>query len=1027
MHSASHLHLTVFSFFCQVAAMARRKRILDDGDDSDSSNNEDYDFDDFDTNDPDMREERALFENPYKHKRRKKNAKEDAIYGVFGDDSEDEGPRNKRGGAKGKRSDWTKAPAFVSSDKKVDLDKAMDVDDVGDSSQDEEEDEDEKMVDADSSDENASDGERPGGQSDGARPEAPVPDDGEEEAERPRFGGIGSFKPSSHEEQSSFGLGASKGGIGSSKSGIGGSRGGLGAARSGLGAYAAFMSAGTSKPSSNETGFSKGGIGPKATTVEEVEDSKESSPELSARSTPDLPSAFGARTQRFGRSTTPAAAPATLSAEERAHFNKLQGSFGARMLAKMGWQAGTGLGAEGEGIVTPIESKLRPQKMGIAFRGFKEKTEQSKREAKRRGEVVSEDEEEDKTVRKLKKKAKEAQEKRAEAWKKPKKVKTKVQHKTYEQILEEAGEQAQPAGIGQIIDATGAVPREVSSLSEVTLNPWAPSNDPTRIPEVRHNIRLIADACKSDLDGLAREAKALQERKRFVQAEDARLRKKVDDDAELISRLQQIQLVANEMQVLSKELSSLYEVSLEPFSPLVRRLVDQYSKEYDTYRLDEVVVAAIAPLLRRLVSTWNPLEDPATFLTVFKDWRRALKINTGNSVTSTVVDVYGAKTVASTQVEEQPMTPFESLLWNVWLPKVRTIVNNEWSAESPQPAVKLYESWSSLLPQFIRDNMLDQLFLPKVQKAVADWNPKRSNVSLHSIVFPWLPHIGLRMDALLDDARRKVKSLLKNWNVGDSQPADLQAWQNVFKKGDWDTLMLKYVVPKLGATLRNDFKVNPRAQNMEPLQRVLEWAPLIRSSIFSQILETEFFPKWLDVLHIWLVQPKVNFEEVAQWYQFWKDIFPESIRNYPGISRGFTRGLQLMNKAIELGPDAPTRLPRPDYKAELAAASTPAPLKEAPRKTVVPSSRTQEITFRSIVEEYAADHNLLFIPAGRAHERSRMPLYRVSATADGKHGLLVYISDDAVWAPKPGGVAMESEDFRAISLDDMVARAKGGD
>lgn len=72
----------------------------------------------------------------------------------------------------------------------------------------------------------------------------------------------------------------------------------------------------------------------------------------------------------------------------------------------------------------------------------------------------------------------------------------------------------------------------MSSLAEVSLNTWAPTSDPTKIPEVRHNVRLIADACKSDLDGLAREAKALQERKNFVIQEDARLRKKVEEEAE---------------------------------------------------------------------------------------------------------------------------------------------------------------------------------------------------------------------------------------------------------------------------------------------------------------------------------------------------------------------------------------------------------------------------------------------------------------------------------------------------------------
>lgn len=125
------------------------------------------------------------------------------------------------------------------------------------------------------------------------------------------------------------------------------------------------------------------------------------------------------------------------------------------------------------------------------------------------------------------------------------------------------------------------------------------------------------------------------------------------------------------------------------------------------------------------------------------------------------------------------MTPFESLLWNVWLPRVRSSINNEWSPEDAQPAVKLYEVWESFLPAFIRDNILDQLILPKVQKAVADWNPKRSTTSLRGLVFPWLPFVGLRMEDLMSDTRRKVKSMLRAWVAGEDIPDDLAAWRDV--------------------------------------------------------------------------------------------------------------------------------------------------------------------------------------------------------------------------------------------------------
>jgi tuftelin-interacting protein 11 len=61
---------------------------------------------------------------------------------------------------------------------------------------------------------------------------------------------------------------------------------------------------------------------------------------------------------------------------------------------------------------------------------------------------------------------------------------------------------------------------------------WTPSTDPTRIPEVRHNLRMIVDASKADLDSLAREAKALEDRKKALTLEEARLGKKVAHEAD---------------------------------------------------------------------------------------------------------------------------------------------------------------------------------------------------------------------------------------------------------------------------------------------------------------------------------------------------------------------------------------------------------------------------------------------------------------------------------------------------------------
>jgi tuftelin-interacting protein 11 len=86
------------------------------------------------------------------------------------------------------------------------------------------------------------------------------------------------------------------------------------------------------------------------------------------------------------------------------------------------------------------------------------RTEDSKREARRRGEIVSDSEEEEAPHRrgrgKGKAKGKQDKPEVDQSWRKQRKVKVKVEHKTYEQLVAEAGE-GTAAGVGLVIDARG--------------------------------------------------------------------------------------------------------------------------------------------------------------------------------------------------------------------------------------------------------------------------------------------------------------------------------------------------------------------------------------------------------------------------------------------------------------------------------------------------------------------------------------------------------------------------------------------
>lgn len=55
------------------------------------------------------------------------------------------------------------------------------------------------------------------------------------------------------------------------------------------------------------------------------------------------------------------------TSDDFASFEKNTKGFGMKMLLKMGYKKGEGLGKEGEGIINPVEATLRPKKVGLGF------------------------------------------------------------------------------------------------------------------------------------------------------------------------------------------------------------------------------------------------------------------------------------------------------------------------------------------------------------------------------------------------------------------------------------------------------------------------------------------------------------------------------------------------------------------------------------------------------------------------------------------------------------------------------------
>ena len=96
--------------------------------------------------------------------------------------------------------------------------------------------------------------------------------------------------------------------------------------------------------------------------------------------------------------------------------------------------------------------------------------------------------------------------------------------------------------------------------------------------------------------------------------------------------------------------------------------------------------------------------------------------------------------------EFSQMEPYHGLVFHAWLPVYRSVAN-QWLVKNAEPMVDLVETWESVLPSWILENILDQLILPKIQREVDNWNPLSDLIPIHAWIHPWLPKLGMQFSA----------------------------------------------------------------------------------------------------------------------------------------------------------------------------------------------------------------------------------------------------------------------------------------
>lgn len=632
---------------------------------------------------------------------------------------------------------------------------------------------------------------------------------------------------------------------------------------------------------------------------------------------------------------------------------------GAKLLLKMGYQPGKGLGKELQGIATPVQAHLRKGRGAIGAYGPEKKTEL----AAKAGEKTASEKKDSET-------------KGQRGWAKQGK---KRSTKSVEEVLEKGRKTDyryydlnSKMNSVKVIDMTGPEQRVLSGYHAISNAKMSEDGEVKSskqklqhfdLPEFRHNLDILVGKYEQEIiENDRRQREGSDRLKNLVERRD-KLEKVVKLEKSYIDGLE------NVTDIVEKLVDTDDQLSYEEAEKLFILLKYDHKEEFLEFNFADLAPGVFGPLIKEKLRYWNPLKEPTRYIDLIKKWADLLDFSKDNP--STLFD------------------PYPAFVWSAVIPSFRR-ASTEWNPREHSMMVALLHSWVKMIPDWMMDNILDQIVLSRLTQEVNEWDPLTDIVPIHTWIQPWEDVLGAKLELnVFKTIREKLSKALKAWSPEDrSALAMLKPWKNSFPIEEMQLFLHKNIVPKLELRL-SEIVINPLQQDLEIFNQVWEWNEILSLQVMVGTLDKYFFNKWIQTLVLWLNQSP-NFDEVSRWYSGWKRMFSEEILKTPTVNEHFRRALELMSRAT--GVSFPS-MPEP----------TPPP---PPQLMDLNMGALPNLDLREIVSQKCAERSIIFAPMPGRRDNGKQ-IYRI-----GK--LFCCIESSILHASADGGVSWSPMSLHAL-------------